>query len=378
MKYHPQLGWLNLPSLSFLHLGSKMLLSTCVFFSRQTWRSSCYLLSGITMLCFIIGLFAIDSDEPSQEKDKRVDWFGAFLVTAGLVQITFVLSQAGLAPKKWATPCMIPVHSFSLFSPISQITNRHYCDPNTRSNFYRRVLLLATLSWKCAIQTFFTSFDIPPTTPPQKLHLDTSQWSTRRNDGGCLRRLLCFPFVGILGSTLLPKLQNVYPSRIRCPIRTCICLRYSMQRFRRTYGSTNISCLDPWHWYSVDGHCMSIIRAHHPECHILGICFPGNLYRCLGGRFRLLCRDTVHSQICTSPWTKCCWCAFQYHGAVGHCVGGYSFNSGLQLGCRKSRSRGERYNCAIQGSSMDRFWFWNYRYVILIYFDQFPYWLKAQ
>lgn len=88
------------------------LLDACAF-SRQTWRSSCYLLAGITTLCFIGGLFAINADEPSEEKDKRVDWFGAFLVTAGLVQITFVLSQGALAPKKWATPCMISVHSFS-------------------------------------------------------------------------------------------------------------------------------------------------------------------------------------------------------------------------------------------------------------------------
>ena len=64
------------------------------------------------MLCFIGGLFAINADEPSEEKDKRVDWLGAFLVTAGLVQITFVLSQGGLAPKKWATPCTIPALCF--------------------------------------------------------------------------------------------------------------------------------------------------------------------------------------------------------------------------------------------------------------------------
>jgi len=54
----------------------------------------------------------MDRDQPSEEKDKRVDWLGAFFVTAGLVQIVFVLSQGELAPKKWATPCMF--HMFFL------------------------------------------------------------------------------------------------------------------------------------------------------------------------------------------------------------------------------------------------------------------------
>ena len=57
------------------------------------------------MLCFIGGLVSIDKDVPSEEVDKRIDWVGSFLVTAGLVLIVFVLSQGELAPDKWATPC---------------------------------------------------------------------------------------------------------------------------------------------------------------------------------------------------------------------------------------------------------------------------------
>ena len=51
------------------------------------------------------GLISIDRDPASEEKDKRIDWIGAFLVTAGLVLIVFVLSQGEIAPDKWATPC---------------------------------------------------------------------------------------------------------------------------------------------------------------------------------------------------------------------------------------------------------------------------------
>ncbi|KJA16450.1 hypothetical protein HYPSUDRAFT_147747 [Hypholoma sublateritium FD-334 SS-4] len=78
-----------------------------VEYTAKTWRSSFYLLSALTLLCFIGGLISIDQDIPSEELDKRIDWIGAFLVTAGLVLVVFVLSQGELAPQKWGTPYII-------------------------------------------------------------------------------------------------------------------------------------------------------------------------------------------------------------------------------------------------------------------------------
>ena len=49
----------------------------------------------------ILGFFIFEKDEPSTEEDKRVDWIGAALVTAGLVLIVFVLSDAPTARKGW-------------------------------------------------------------------------------------------------------------------------------------------------------------------------------------------------------------------------------------------------------------------------------------
>lgn len=72
-----------------------------------SWRSVFYFSSGISFLCLIGGTLTIDADQPSSEKDKRVDYFGAFLVTAGLTLIIFVLSDASNAPKEWATPYII-------------------------------------------------------------------------------------------------------------------------------------------------------------------------------------------------------------------------------------------------------------------------------
>ncbi|KAF8181299.1 major facilitator superfamily domain-containing protein [Pholiota molesta] len=76
-------------------------------YTAKSWRSSFYLLGALTVLCFIGGFISIDKDVPSEEVDKRIDWLGAFLATAGLVLIVFVLSQGELAPQKWGTPYII-------------------------------------------------------------------------------------------------------------------------------------------------------------------------------------------------------------------------------------------------------------------------------
>ncbi|CAA7265687.1 unnamed protein product [Cyclocybe aegerita] len=76
-------------------------------FTKKTWRSSFYLLSGLTLLCLFGGMFSFDKDVPSEEVDKRIDWIGASIITTGLVLIVFVLSQGEVAPNKWSTPYII-------------------------------------------------------------------------------------------------------------------------------------------------------------------------------------------------------------------------------------------------------------------------------
>ncbi|KAJ7725203.1 MFS general substrate transporter [Mycena metata] len=76
-------------------------------YTRTTWRSPFYLFAGLSALCALGGLFAIDADLLNTELDKRVDWFGAFLVTAGLILVIFVLGQGELAPHGWRTPYII-------------------------------------------------------------------------------------------------------------------------------------------------------------------------------------------------------------------------------------------------------------------------------
>ncbi|KAI0706606.1 efflux transporter [Earliella scabrosa] len=73
----------------------------------QTWRSTFWFLTGLSVLCGIGAVFSIDQDLPYALDDKRVDWLGAFLVTAGLTFIVFVLSDGPTAPDGWKTGYII-------------------------------------------------------------------------------------------------------------------------------------------------------------------------------------------------------------------------------------------------------------------------------
>ncbi|KAL0063122.1 hypothetical protein AAF712_010030 [Marasmius tenuissimus] len=75
--------------------------------TEKTWRSPFYLNTGLAFLSFLIGFFFIEQDRPSEEPDRRVDWIGALLATAGLTLIIFVLGQGEVAPKQWATGYII-------------------------------------------------------------------------------------------------------------------------------------------------------------------------------------------------------------------------------------------------------------------------------
>ena len=72
---------------------------------RTGWRSIFYFTACLAFACFAGGVLVMPPDPPSTEKDRRVDWLGALLSTAGLVLIVFVLSDGEEAPNKWATPC---------------------------------------------------------------------------------------------------------------------------------------------------------------------------------------------------------------------------------------------------------------------------------
>jgi MFS family permease len=75
--------------------------------TKPTWRSSFFLIAGLSLAAFLGGVVSIDKDVPYENIDRRVDWLGAFLVTAALVFICFALADGPIAPAEFKTGYII-------------------------------------------------------------------------------------------------------------------------------------------------------------------------------------------------------------------------------------------------------------------------------
>lgn len=73
------------------------------------WRSPLFFTAGLAGLTFVTGWLSIDEDTHHLDPalDRRVDWIGAFLVTSGLVFLTYSLGDGETAPHGWRTSYII-------------------------------------------------------------------------------------------------------------------------------------------------------------------------------------------------------------------------------------------------------------------------------
>ncbi|KAL1720725.1 major facilitator superfamily domain-containing protein [Schizophyllum commune] len=119
-------------------------------------------IGGVLSLLIGGGVLVMPPDPPSTEKDRRVDWLGALLSTAGLVLIVFVLSDGEEAPNKWATPYIIAllilgVLLLVVFSFWQLYLERVQDDPNATYSVWTpppvmRMTLLSRGHWRYGAQ----------------------------------------------------------------------------------------------------------------------------------------------------------------------------------------------------------------------------------
>ncbi|KAJ7140142.1 MFS general substrate transporter [Mycena filopes] len=103
-------------------------------YTKPTWQSPFFLLAGISCFCAACGFMVIDPDVPSTETDKRVDWLGAFLVTAGLILLVFVLGQGSIAPDGWKTGYIIALLVLSILLLGLFFVWQHHLEKNPGTN----------------------------------------------------------------------------------------------------------------------------------------------------------------------------------------------------------------------------------------------------
>lgn len=75
----------------------------------QSWRALFYLIAGLDLIPLVgVFFFATHEKETDEHNDKRIDWLGGTLLTAGAAFLFFCLSQALSESKGFGTPCEFP------------------------------------------------------------------------------------------------------------------------------------------------------------------------------------------------------------------------------------------------------------------------------
>lgn len=95
--------------------------------TSRGWTYLFYLLGGMAVIPIVIGLLVIPKDDPSLrqvDEDRRIDWIGGFIVTAGLCLFCFSLTESGIAENGWSTPCksiciLWLIADFQMYPPFS-------------------------------------------------------------------------------------------------------------------------------------------------------------------------------------------------------------------------------------------------------------------
>ncbi|WWC69719.1 uncharacterized protein I206_103662 [Kwoniella pini CBS 10737] len=73
----------------------------------RSWQFVFFILAGLALIPIVAGTFVIPRDPPqtiTATTNRRIDWLGAFLITAGLCLFSFAITQSGLVENGWAQP----------------------------------------------------------------------------------------------------------------------------------------------------------------------------------------------------------------------------------------------------------------------------------
>lgn len=116
------------------------------FINSRAWQYVFFILAGLSLFPVVGGVLSIPP-EPSRKDNgnRRVDWMGAFLITAGLSLFSFALTQSGLVEKGWRTPCK---SSYLNYATGVQHSLRYSCRSCHFHSFDRSLRFLGALRRK--------------------------------------------------------------------------------------------------------------------------------------------------------------------------------------------------------------------------------------
>ncbi|KIR31181.1 efflux protein [Cryptococcus deuterogattii 99/473] len=199
--------------------------------SARAWQYVFFILAGLSLFPVVGGVFSIPP-EPSKKDNgnRRVDWMGAFLITAGLSLFSFALTQSGLVEKGWRTPCksshiliMRLVSNILSDIPVVLVISillivlygfwEHFVEKKTSIPPLSRLVIFSRRQWKVTAILVVSFFAYVPIAG--WMYLTTIWFQNYKQESALMNavHILPAPVVGVIACVLVPLLAP----KIRAP-----------------------------------------------------------------------------------------------------------------------------------------------------------------
>ncbi|ODN84846.1 hypothetical protein L202_00704 [Cryptococcus amylolentus CBS 6039] len=184
--------------------------------SSRGWQYVFFVDAGLALPSLIGGVFLIPA-EPARRSsvaNRKVDWVGAFLVTAGLSLFSFALTQSGVAVKGWSDPYIPVVLVIGLVLIVVYGFWEHWLANNSTTPPLTHLSIFTRQNWKVTailIVAFFAYIPISGW-----LYLTTIWFQNFKNDTPIMNavHIIPAPIFGVGACVLVPLLAP----RVRAPV----------------------------------------------------------------------------------------------------------------------------------------------------------------
>jgi hypothetical protein len=148
-----------------------------------------FLFAGVSTAFMILGFFVFETDEPSTEEDKRVDWIGAVMVTTGLVLIVFVLSDVPAAHRGWKNPRESSPFPSAFLHIHPDLTT---CADDIALFIVGVLLVLLFIAWQYYLERRLENPDLPRTRWTAPPLMKPSMWTRAHGRFAVMQTVACF------------------------------------------------------------------------------------------------------------------------------------------------------------------------------------------
>ncbi|WVQ71492.1 hypothetical protein IAR50_001030 [Cryptococcus sp. DSM 104548] len=183
--------------------------------SSRGWQYVFFVDAGLALPSLVGGVFLIPAEPARRDSvtNRKIDWVGAFLVTAGLSLFSFALTQSGVTTKGWSDPYIPVVLVVGLLLIVVYGFWEHWLAKNSSTPPLTHLSIFTRQNWKVTFILIVAFFAYIPISG--WLYLTTIWFQNFKHDTPIMNavHILPAPIFGVGACVLVPLLAP----RIKAP-----------------------------------------------------------------------------------------------------------------------------------------------------------------